>query len=264
MLTEVGQVEAIFRYPVKSMAGERLEAAELGWSGFVGDRRLALRRVNERGAFPWLTASKLPELIRYTPVRRDGDDTREQPTHPRIGGEPPSQIRADGLPTHIRTPEGAELPVFGEELAVEIGRRDGAPVEMMQMKHGVFDEAGVSVIAGDTVREIARLAGRELDVRRFRPNILVRLLRPGAFQEDEWVGGVLRFGEDEDAAAISVTLRDERCAMVNIDPDSASLAPEVMKAIVRERQNYAGVYATVTRVGRVAVGQRIWWEGKKG
>ena len=51
--------------------------------------------------------------------------------------------------------------------------------------------------------------------------------------------------------------------MVNIDPDSASLALEVMKAIVRERQNYAGVYATVTRVGRVALGQRIWWEGKR-
>jgi len=46
--------------------------------------------------------------------------------------------------------------------------------------------------------------------------------------------------------------------MVNIDPDSASLAPEVMKAVVRANQNYAGVYAAVTRVGRVAVGQRIF------
>ena len=189
MLTEVGQVEAIFRYPVKSMAGERLEAAELGWSGLVGDRRLALRRVNDRGAFPWLTASKLPELVRYAPVVGEGDATGEPPTQPRIGGEPSSQIRAAGLPTHIRTPEGAALPVFGEELAAEIARRHGAPVEMMQMKHGVFDEASVSVIASDTVREIGRLAGRELDVRRFRPNVVVRLLRPGAFQEDEWLGG---------------------------------------------------------------------------
>ena len=60
MPIHVGQVEAIFRYPVKSMAGERLEAATLGWHGVDGDRRLALRRIDDRSGFPWLTASKLP------------------------------------------------------------------------------------------------------------------------------------------------------------------------------------------------------------
>jgi uncharacterized protein YcbX len=63
MRLEIGQVEAIFRYPVKSMGGERLETANLGWHGLDGDRRLALRRIGDRGGFPWLTASKLPELI---------------------------------------------------------------------------------------------------------------------------------------------------------------------------------------------------------
>jgi uncharacterized protein YcbX len=48
MTVEIGHVEAIFRYPVKSMAGEPLEAAELGWHGLEGDRRLALRRLEER------------------------------------------------------------------------------------------------------------------------------------------------------------------------------------------------------------------------
>jgi len=254
MLLEIGQVEAIFRYPVKSMAGERLEATELGWHGFIGDRRLALRRVNDRGGFPFLTASKLPQMVLYAPLRR-GDNAM---------GELPTQILSDGeLPTHVRTPDGEELPLFGEELAAEIGRLHGAPVEMMQLKHGIFDEASVSVIALETISKIGRLAGlgfegRGLDVRRFRPNVLVRLLRPLPFQEDEWVGGLLSFGEGDDAPMISVTMRDERCAMVNIDPDSASLAPEVMKAVVRERQNYAGVYGTVTRIGRVAVGQKLW------
>ena len=60
MVIEIGQVEALFRYPVKSMGGERLELAELGWHGLEGDRRLAFRRVDERSGFPWLTASKLP------------------------------------------------------------------------------------------------------------------------------------------------------------------------------------------------------------
>jgi hypothetical protein len=60
MVIEIGQVEAIFRYPVKSMAGEQLEAANLGWHGLDGDRRLALRRMENRSGMPWLTASKLP------------------------------------------------------------------------------------------------------------------------------------------------------------------------------------------------------------
>jgi uncharacterized protein len=202
MTVEIGHVEAIFRYPVKSMAGESLEAAEIGWHGLEGDRSLAFRRLEDRGGFPWLTASKLPDLLRFTPQRQGGAN----------------------LPTHIRTPEGQAMPVFSQELAAEI----------------------------------SRLAGLNPDVRRFRPNIVARLLRPIPFQEDEWLGGVLSFGEGNDAPAIIVTQRDVRCAMVNLDPDTATPAPEVLKAVVRANQNHAGIYATVTRTGRVAVGQTIY------
>jgi uncharacterized protein YcbX len=239
MLIEIGHVEAIFRYPVKSMGGERLEVAHLGWHGLEGDRRLALRKMDDRSGMPWLTASKLPDLLLFSPHRREDG------------------ARGD-LPTHVRTPDGEELPVFGEELATEVARRHGAPVQMMQLNHGIFDEATISVIAFDTVHEIGRLAGRSLDVRRFRPNVLVRLLRSGPFQEDEWVGGVLSFGEEGDAPAITATMRDIRCSMVNFDPDSARPAPEVLKAVVRVHQNTAGIYGTVTRTGRLAVGQTIF------
>ena len=129
---------------------------------------------------------------------------------------------------------------------------------MMHFKHGIFDEASLSVIAVDTVREITRLAGVSLDVRRFRPNVLVRTPRAVPFEEDAWVGGVLLFGEGDDAPAIAVTMRDVRCAMVNLDPDSARPAPEVLKAVVGANKNNAGVYGTVTRVGRAAVGQSVF------
>jgi len=238
MLTEIGHIEAIFRYPVKSMAGERLEVAELGWHGLDGDRRFAFRRVDDRGEFPWLTAGKLPDLLLFSPHRREDS----------AGGDPP---------THVRTPDGEEMSIFGEDLAAEVGRRHGAPVQMMQLKHGIFDEASISVIASDTVQEISRLAGQDPDVRRFRPNVVVRLQRSVPFQEDEWVGGVLLFGERDDAPAITVTTRDVRCSMVNLDPDSASRAPEVLKAVVRANQNNAGIYGAVTRIGRLAVGQSV-------
>ena len=113
------------------------------------------------------------------------------------------------------------------------------------------------MIASDTVREIGRLAGRSPDVRRFRPNIVVRLLRSVPFQEDDWLGGVLSFGEGDDAPAITVTMRDERCSMVNLDPDSATPAPEVLKAVVRANQNTAGIYGAVNRIGWLAVGQTM-------
>src|SRR3954470_9794392 len=113
MPIEIGEIEAIFRYPVKSMRGEPLDTAALGWHGLDGDRRLAFRRLDERGDFPWLTASKLPDLLLFTPQRhRDAND--------------------DALPTDVLTPDGEAMPIFGEALTAEIGRRCGHRVEMMQ------------------------------------------------------------------------------------------------------------------------------------
>jgi len=238
MRIEIGHVEAIFRYPVKSMAGERLESADLGWHGLEGDRRMALRRVGDSSGFPWLTATKLPDLLLFAPRRREDA----------ANGDPP---------THVRAPDGQEMPIFCEDLANEIGRRFRATVQMMHLRHGIFDDATISVIASDTIGEISRLAGISPDVRRFRPNIVVRSLRSGPFQEDKWVGGMLSFGEGSDAPAIAVTMRDVRCSMVNFDPDSAHPTPEVMKAVVRANQNNAGIYGTVTRTGRITLGQKI-------
>jgi uncharacterized protein YcbX len=130
---------------------------------------------------------------------------------------------------------------------------------MMQLKHGIFDEASISVIALDTVHEISRLAAQSPDIRRFRPNVVVRALRALPFQEDAWVGGVLSFGEGDNAPAVTVTLRDLRCSMLNLDPDSARPAPEMLKTVVRVHENTAGVYGTVTRIGRLQVGQTIFF-----
>ncbi len=240
MRIQVGEVEALFRYPVKSMGGEALDEAELGWHGLDGDRRLAFRRVDDRGGFPWLTASKLPELIRFTPVRRGAD-------------------AAGGLPTNVCTPEGEELALFGPELAAEVGRRHGSPVEMTHLDRGIFDEASVSAITSATVDRIAELAEQRPDARRFRPNLLIALRESDAFEEEAWVGGTLSFGAGDAAATIAVTNWDERCSMVNFDPDSGRSTPDVLKAVVRERSNRAGIYGTVTRRGRLEVGQPVYF-----
>jgi uncharacterized protein YcbX len=239
MVIKVGEVEALFRYPVKSMAGEALKEVALGWHGLDGDRRLAFRKVGDRGGFPWLTASRLPELLQCTPVRRGADAT-------------------GNLPTHVRTPEGEELALFSQELAADVGNRHGSPVEMTHLNRGIFDEASISAITAATVDEIAALSGQPPDVRRFRPNILIASQQAEPFEEDAWVGGVLSFGDGDGAAAIAVTNWDERCSMVNFDPDSGRRTPEVLKAVIRARNNKAGVYGTVVRCGRLAIGQPLY------
>ncbi len=237
MPTVLGTIEAIYRCPVKSMRAEQVGEALMGWHGLEGDRRLAFRRLNFRGGFPWLTAGKFPGLLQYAPERLPGETT--------------------DLPTHVRTPDGELLPLFSEDLAADVERRCGEKVEMMQLNHGIFDEAAVSVITASTVDEVCRLADKPSDVRRFRPNILMRTPQNIPFEEDAWVGGRLTFGDGPDAAAISVTMRDVRCAMIGFDPDSPARSPEMVKAAVRANGNNAGIYGTVVRAGRIAVGQTV-------
>lgn len=237
-----GRISAIFRYPVKSMAGESLDVARLGLHGIEGDRRFAFRRLADTSAFPWLTASKFPQLLLYKPFRRESNS-------------------AESLPTHVRTPEGKEYELLSDELREEVSRRFGSDVELMNLRHGIFDEACISVISHGTVHCIERESRRDLDLRRFRPNVVIETGSAKPFSEDSWVGRTLMFGEGSSTAAIGVTMRDERCVMVNFDPDTVDRDSEVMKAVVRLNENCAGVYGTVTRAGELRVGQVVRLEG---
>lgn len=238
MITHIGDVHQIVRYPVKSMAGKPTETAFLGWHGLAGDRRLAFRRVDDNSGFPWLSASRLPELLLYQPI--GFDETSEEPA-----------------PTHVRTPEGATLAIGSAELQKSVAEKFGSPLELMKLKHGIFDDASVSVINLATIAAIGREAEQELDLRRFRPNIVIASKSTEPFQEDAWLGGRLVFGKDDTGPVISLTTRDLRCVMINLDPDTAKQDPRVMKAAVRLNQNNAGAYGTVARAGQLSVGDSV-------
>jgi uncharacterized protein len=235
---EIGRISAIFRYPVKSMAGELLDAARLGWHGIEGDRRLAFRRLADQSGFPWLTASKLPQLLLYKPFRLDNNACEQ-------------------LPTHVRTPDGNEFELQSDELREDISSRCGSELELMNLKHGIFDEACISVISLGTISSVERESGRDIDLRRFRPNIVIESGSGKPFEEDSWVGRTLLFGEANIGAAVGITLKDERCVMVNFDPDTAERDSNVMKTIVRMNENCAGVYGTVVKSGELRVGQVV-------
>jgi len=238
MVIQIGYVHELVRYPVKSMAGAPTQSAFLGWHGLQGDRRFAFRRLNDVTGFPWLSASRLPELLLYQPMGLD--ENAEEPTS-----------------THVRTPEGLNLALGSEELEQNISAKLSSPVELMKLKHGVFDEACVSVINLATISAIGRAVEADLDTRRFRANVLIQSDAVEPFLEDRWIGSQLVFGSTETGPMISVTLRDLRCAMINMDPDTSKSDARIMKAAVRLNDNNAGAYATVTRTGLISVGQSV-------
>jgi uncharacterized protein YcbX len=238
MTIHVGHVHQLVWYPVKSMAGIATQSAFLGWHGLQGDRRFAFRRLNDKSAFPWLSASRLPELLLYQPLGLA--ENTEEPT-----------------PTHIRTPEGSNLALGSAELEQSISARFGSAVELMKLKHGIFDEASVSVINLATISAIGREIETNLDPRRFRPNILIAVDATEPFLEDGWIGGRLVFGNSEGGPMLSMTLRDLRCVMVNLDPDTAESDARIMKTVVRMNENNAGAYGTVVRTGQLTVGQTV-------
>src|SRR5690348_3845229 len=229
VMREVGRVAALWRYPVKSMAGQALDEVEVSWQGFAGDRRWAFIQDGlVRSHFPWLTIRERPDMWHYEPFFTDPDQPNKSPTF-------------------VRTPSGRELDVVDPALAEELG--DG--VRLIKQNRGVFDQAPLSLISTQTVAGIGALAGAELTPLRFRPNLVVDA--SGDFPEEDWVGSVLRIG----GFSMRVDQKDERCVMINIDPVSTERNNAVLKAAGRERDACLGVYGTTVQPGRVAIGDPV-------
>lgn len=234
----VGRIAAIYQHPVKSMAGRSLDVGTLDTHGLAGDRRFAFRRMDVRTGFPWLTAGRFQTLLQYRPiVADDGDDA--------------------GRLTHIETPSGQRFDIWSDELRAEVSQSFGSPVELMHLDRGIFDEGAISVIATVTIAALEEATGRSLDIRRFRPNIVVEMVDGRPFGEDDWVGGTLTFGDD--GPSVAVTLRDLRCSMIGLDPETSDADASILKATVRLNETCAGIYAAVLRTGDVAVGDDVYF-----
>jgi uncharacterized protein YcbX len=227
----LGRVVALWRYPVKSMSPEELREVQVSWHGLAGDRRWAfIRDGRQRSGFPWLTLRQRPGLVHYRPWFVEPD-------------------RPDGSRTMVRCPSGDERDVVDPALAAELG----GSVRVIRQARGVFDTFPLSLITTQTVAGIGALAGPELAVLRFRPNLLVEADGRHPFPEDAWVGRVLRVG----GLRLRVDKRDKRCDVVNVDPVTARRDPAVLRAIAHHRQACLGVYGSVVEPGPVALGDPV-------
>jgi hypothetical protein len=227
----LGTVAAIYRYPVKAMAGESLAEAELSWFGVPGDRRYAFVQSDHTGDFPWLTIRELPALTRYRPAFA-GDPEKDPPV--------------------VTTPGGRTLEIADPALAAELSEKARRRVHLHRDRRGTFDAFPISVISLQTVAALGELVGRELDPRRFRQTLVIDA-QGGAFAEEAQLGRSLQVGE----ARLRLSMRDKRCMVVNFDPDSAERDPQVLRALARNRDTCLGVYATVEAPGAVRAGDPV-------
>ena len=229
--THVGRVVGLWRYPVKSMAGEELAAAEVSWHGLAGDRRWAFVRDGvTRSGFPWLTLRERRDLSHYRP-------SLLEPSRP------------DQSPTVVLAPSGVTCDVADPALAAELG----PGVRVLKQDRGVFDTLPLSLVTTQTIARVAEAFGASLDVRRFRPNLLVASADGQPFAEDNWVGSVLRIG----GLRMRVDKRDGRCVVITIDPVTTASDPAILRAVARDRQGCLGVYGSTVEPGRVAVGDEV-------
>ena len=221
----------IWRYPVKSMAGESLVEAELTSSGVEGDRIVQVRLGGRPGdplGEQIVTARSRPRLLGHR-ARLDA------------GGE----VRVDGRPWD------------DPAVAADVERAAGAGARLVraELVHERFDILPLLVMtdgAIETISEASLAAGSvETDRRRFRPNLLIGGV-PG-LAERGWEGRRLRVGE------VVVALADlrGRCVMTTFDPDTLEQEPRVLRTVAARTGGVLGLNAEVVRGGRVRVGDPV-------
>ena len=232
-MRQVATLVAIWRYPVKSLAGEPLDAADVSWHGVAGDRRWAFVRPDrETNGFPWLTIRHQTAMSRYSPRYVD-------------------EAKPNASRVVVQTPDGVDLDVADERLANQLG----PGVRVMKQDRGVFDVMPLSLVSTATMRHLTAETAEVIDARRLRPNLVVDV-GDHPYMEDEWVGHDLGCG----SLRLRIDQRDTRCGMVNIDADTGVRNPAVLKYMAARRDMRIGVYGTTVAPGRVAVGNPVMLE----
>ncbi|MCA0457120.1 MAG: MOSC domain-containing protein [Chloroflexi bacterium] len=236
--TEVGMVKEIYRYPIKSFAGETLQESKIGWHGLDGDRRFGFVKLDSQRGFPWLTARDVPQLSLYCPYFVDPKDIRH------------SQLR-------VKTPSGSDLELHDNQLLHEISYLSHHDIHLLQNWSGIFDAMDISILSTASIMAVGDATNQHLETGRFRPNILVEAYSDKPFPEDQWVKELIVFGDRADSTRIRINRKIQRCMVINVDLKTSIQTPSVLKEVVQNRKNLLGVYATTEWPGTIKVGDVI-------
>ena len=218
----VGKVAEIWRYPVKSMAGETLDSVSLTDSGLDGDRRWALVDGTVNRAGKLLTNTQDARLMTYK-----------------------ARLASHGV--EVATPAG-ESRHLDQHFVAELAEAVSRPLTLRDRAGTNFDDSQVLVVNLATVAAFELESGFAVDRRRFRANLYLDGLEPE--EEVGWLGRNIRAG----TAVLEVVKRCERCAVITRDPDTTTTSPELLRILTQTSDTCMGVYCAVVAPGRVAVG----------
>src|SRR2546429_671433 len=259
----VGTIEALWRFPVKSMLGEELEAADLNEGGIVGDRAYAIRDRETGKVASAKHPKRWPDLLAcraaFVEPPRQGDDL------------PPARIElADGssVLTDAADIDAVLSHFFGREVELARAAQNGYTIDQYhpdeenydpdghrdevveaQLGAAFFNERGLpsavpedsffdlyplSVLTTSTLDQLGDVEPQSrFDVRRFRMNVIVDTPERG-FIENEWLGHTLAIGDD---VQLGVALPDPRCCMPGLPQEDLPRDPQVLKALARPNRN---------------------------
>lgn len=260
-MTSIGAIESLWRYPVKSMSGEEIPEAFMGFSGIYGDRCYAFKNSAARKGFPYLNANVQQQMLLYRPQFRHPERASKPPNLTEAAsiapGVTPANGDAEDLVLDIVTPSGEIVSVDDPALIKLLGAGIGEKnqLQLLRSDRALTDCRPVSLISLQTVRQIESELSRPIDKRRFRANIYFNFAsESGGFAEDDFVGRRLRIGSQ---AMLMVLERDPRCKMISLDPDTGEHNPEVLVAVAQAHGNFAGVYCAVLVEGLLRTGDLI-------
>ena len=272
---QIGVVQDLFRYPVKSMRGERLSAVDIGVHGLIGDRAYALRETNGRVVTAKKWANMLEFSARYeappvsgalAPLRitlPDGRTIQAQATDASamlsaVLGRPVVLARAQNdQPTYA---EIDPATVFGDVPVENVlpGRTAATMPDAFALPPGTFfDAASVHVLASGTLAHLRTLIGEDaqLDPRRFRPNIFVGTAPGGeGFLEDDWLEGTLEVGESVQLVQMRPTMR---CVMTAHRQADLVRDLRILRTAAQHHHAHIGVWASIGTAGIVRVGDPV-------
>ena len=273
--SQVGVVKDLFRYPVKSMLGERLTEVEVGLKGVIGDRAWALREANGR----IITAKKWANMLGFR-AAYEGTPAPHQLAAVKITLPDGRSVRADDpstsdiISSHLGRPVKLErarpdehsraeidpTTVFGDVSVANVtpGFTEATLPDTFGLPHGTFfDSAMIHVVATGTLEHMRSLIGADaqLDPRRFRPNIVVETdPRLTGFVEDEWLGGTLEAGSSVKIIALQQALR---CVMTTHAQSELVRDLRILRTAAQHHSAKLGVFASVGAPGKIRVGDPV-------
>ncbi len=259
-MSVIGNVDSLWRYPVKSMRGEELTQAFLGFAGVYGDRLFAVTSTASPKGFPFLTARKQQEMLRYRPRFRH-PDRAAQPLNQAAAeklapGLTPLYGNAADLMVDVETPSGQVLSVDDPALLRLLGENigDEHDLTLVRSDRAMTDCRPVSLFSLQTARQLENELGLPVDPRRFRANVYLDLAAGTGFGEDALVGKSLRIGAK---VMVSVLERDPRCKMITLDPDTGDMNPVFLRPVAQAHGGTAGVYCAVLAEGTLQKGDAV-------